>query len=146
MTDAQILKRYTVVTLITFVALILISLALDVLAGVDAGAGMGIASIIVPAMDAGGTYVRKTGTLLDKPRMWRLAPIFTMINFGLGLLILMGFSALSGFNIGVVLAQVGFVGMLLILVGVMGLYLLVGRFFLGMGARSEMKRQERTRR
>ena len=143
MTNAEILKRYAVVCLLTIVAVMVIAVLLDMLAGIDMGAGGGIVSVIVPAMEAGQTFARRTGTAPEKPRMWRLALLFTLINFAIGLVLLVVLSAIVPMGLAEAFAVIGPVGFLLILVIFLGLYTLAGRFFLGFGARNELKRQEK---
>ena len=146
MTDLQISKRYAVVTAITMVALMLVSFALSVFVGYDMGGGVGIVSVIVPAMEAGSNYVREVGATPDKRRMWRLSFLFTLINLAMGVVIFAGFLIVSGIGLAALFGEIGASAMMGILVVVFGLYILVGRFFLGLGARQEARRQEKQRR
>ena len=147
MTDAQILKRYAVVTAITMVALIALSIGLSVYAGYDMTAGAGIATVIAPALDAGGNYVRKTGALLDKRRMWVLAMIGMLINLGIGILIFAAVEVVSGEGLVRALSEPGVLFFLMISMPIiLGLYMVVGRIFIGFGARQELKRQEKQNR
>lgn len=143
MTDSQILKRYSVVTVITLVALVALSLTLSALFNYDMTGGAGIVSVIVPAMDAGSTFVRNTGTLPGKVRMWRIAFLGTLINLSVGTVIFLLFSVATGENLAAVLGQIDLETTVAILSLVCGVYLLAGRFCIGLGARQERKRQEK---
>lgn len=143
MSDTQILKRYTVVTLITLAAVMAITYVLEVFVGVDAGAGMGVVSVALPALDAGGNYARLTGVALHKGRMWALAFYGALINFAVGILILSAVSLAFGQNLAVALLQVGWVVLVAVLLIVGVIYVLMGRFFIGFGMRQDLKRQQK---
>ena len=147
MTNTHILTRFAVVTGITMAALIAVNFVLNAYFAYDAGAGLGLVSMIVPAMDAGANHVRKTSHLIEKPRMWRLAAFFALINVGMGMAWMTGLVAAYDVNLAsIYIQQIGFGVVLGIMVFFIGLYLLAGRFFLGLAARQELKRQEKQRR
>lgn len=143
MTNEQVYKRFTVVTVVVMIAVIAISLILGMLFGIDIGSGAGIVSLLVPAMDAGGTYVRNTKTLLEKGRMWRMSVVFFAINLAVGLVVFAIIFAISGAGFMEVFGQIGPV-FLLIILGVMAAILIpITRVSLGFGARQAFKQLEK---
>ncbi|MEL7125751.1 MAG: ABZJ_00895 family protein [Pseudomonadota bacterium] len=141
MTDNDILKRYALVTLATMVGVYVLSYALEALAGISVGAGVGIVTAIVPAMDAGQTFARKTAGALDSGRMWRLALNGTFINFGISLALTAAVVVVFQVPMAALVATLGAVGLLIILALFFVFYLLSARVFIGMGQRIELKRQ-----
>jgi len=145
MTNLKILQRFTVVTVITVAAVAALLQILSSVFGYDAGAGVGIVSVIVPSLDAGSNYAKKVGKALAKGRMWRLSGIFILINAGLGVLITVALVAFAGISVTELLAALDATTVLYVLAFVLALYWLVGRLFLGFGAKKELKRQEKLR-
>ncbi|MEP1587975.1 MAG: ABZJ_00895 family protein [Tateyamaria sp.] len=143
MTNGQIYRRFTVVTVIMMVAVIVISLVVDQVLGIDVGSGAGIVSLFVPAMDAGGTYVRATRTLLEKGRMWRMSCAFFGINLAVGLLIFIALFVVSGASFLAAFAQIGLFTFLIILLVMAAILIPITRFSLGFGARLAFKQLEK---
>jgi len=141
MTDTQILTRFAVVTLIVFAAVMVISALLQVVFQYEASSGLGIVTIIVPAMEAGQTYARRTGQGLEGGRMWRLAVLFGLVGLVLSSALAFGAAALMGSGqMAQVLAQVDLGLMAVMTVIVLAIYILAARFFLGFGQRLELNR------
>ena len=145
MTDNAILKRYALVTLATMIGVYALTYALELVAGVDAGAGVGIVTAIVPAMDAGQTHARKTQAELNSQRMWRLALNGTFINFGISLAVTAVFLVAFQVPIMPLMAALGPIGLLIMIAIFFGFYFLSARVFIGMGQRAEFKRQARSK-
>lgn len=138
MTDTQILTRFAIVTLIVFAAVTGIALVLRVLFAYDMGTGMGIVTIIVPAMEAGQTYAKRTGTALANGHMWRLAALMGVISAVLSGVLALGVSAAMGR-----VPDQGLEGTILILAAVvLAIYTLAARFFLGFGQRLVLNRSQ----
>ena len=143
MTNGQVYKRFAIVTVLTMIAIFAITYVLEPLFGLEAGGAAGIVSLIVPAMDAGGTYVRKTGELLEKRRMWRMSAVFFLINFVIGLVATVAILIIGEADFVALFAAFGFPGLLIILAGFAVVCILIARFFLGLGGRQTLKLLEK---
>ncbi|MEL6619205.1 MAG: ABZJ_00895 family protein [Pseudomonadota bacterium] len=143
MSNSKILRRFAVVCFLTILAVMALSVLFAALADFDVGAGVGIVTILVPAMEAGQTYVRRTGTLLEKPRMWRLSIFFTLINLAFGIVVMLATMLVAPMALMPVLSSVGLAGLLVVTVIVCGIYTVAARFFLGFGQNGALKRQEK---
>ncbi len=143
MSNSKILRRFSVACLLTMLAVMALSVLLEAFAELDVGAGVGIVTILVPAMDAGQTFARRTGGLLDKPRMWRLAFLFTLINLAFGIIIMLATMLVAPMALMPILSSVGLAGLLVVTLIIGGIYMLAARFFVAFGQRTELKRQEK---
>ncbi|MEM8577087.1 MAG: ABZJ_00895 family protein [Pseudomonadota bacterium] len=138
MTDTQILTRFAVVTLIVFAAVTAIGFALRLLFEYEMGTGLGIVTIIVPAMEAGQTHARRAGTALGSGHMWRLSALMGLISAVLSSALALALAALTG----TALPALPTGTFLIVAAVVMIVYILAARFFLGFGQRLELKRGE----
>ncbi len=139
MSNPALYLRYFVVCVITMFALMVINGLLVAFTDFDLGSASGVISAILPALDAGQTYVRRTGQPLDKGRMWRLSSVFTLINLGIGVVIFAAFAIFAGAGFLASFANIGLPGLVIILIVVFALYVLASRIFLGLGARTALK-------
>lgn len=142
MSNAALYLRYLIVCVITMAVVMVITILLATFTSLNLGSASGVITAVLPALEAGQTYARRTGQPLEKGRMWRLSAVFTLINTGLGIAIFVGLAILEGGNFLASIANIGPLTLVIILLVVFGVYVLLTRFFLGLGARSELKRQE----
>ena len=142
--------RYIGIFLGTALVLAIAIWALRALAGVNlASSGIGIIPPLIAAMVAGQVYARDTGRVPDSAEAWRFAVVATLISIGLaaglaviaGLLLPVQVAALRAEVMPAVGTMVsiaaGFLGFLV------GVTVLVNRFFLTFGARNMLKGQKK---
>ncbi|PTX55717.1 hypothetical protein C8N43_0359 [Litoreibacter ponti] len=145
MTTAALLKRYAIVAAITLVALLILAIVLESYFGLEIGSGGSIVGALVPALDAGQNYARQTKSKPESGYMWKMAALFVPINAAIGAVLFLLIAAVFGGlgDIAAVFAELGF-GITLVIVAVMFvIYWLAGRFFMGFGAKNELKLQEK---
>ncbi|MEL7097828.1 MAG: ABZJ_00895 family protein [Pseudomonadota bacterium] len=141
MTDTQILTRFAVVTLIVFAAVMAISALLQIAFQYEAGSGLGIVTIIVPAMEAGQTQARRTGQAMPGGRMWRLSLLFGLVGLVLSSALAFGAAAVMGSGaLATALADADLGLMAVMTVIILVVYILAARFFLAFGQRLELNR------
>ncbi len=139
MTNTQIFIRFAGVTVATLVALAIAAGLLASFAGIDLGSGLGIVSIIVPAMDAGQNYARKTGSALSKGQMWRIAFGGFLINVLVSLPLVAIIASITGLDLTPIFEVLG-IGALVGIGMVFAIfYILIARFFIGLGQRQALK-------
>lgn len=145
MDTAYLLKRYAVVSLITMIAILAIAYLLQIFVGYDLGSSASIVSALVPAMDAGQTYARRTKQRPENGFAWKISAVFVAINATLGLAFYLVFSMAFGglADAADLLGAVGAVGWVIIVAVAFVIYWLASRFFFGFGAKNELKLQEK---
>ena len=145
MDTTYLLKRYAVVSVITMFAVLVISYLLETLAGFDIGSGGSIATALVPAMDAGQTYVKRVHATPASGFAWKLSAVFVVINAALGiafsLIFVTAFGGLA--DVSDLLGALGPLGWVIVIAIVFVVYWLASRFFFGLGVKSELKMQEK---
>lgn len=140
-----LILRYIVVMVLTGLFLAVVDFALHYFWQFQGGAGVGIVGAIVPAMDAGQVFARRMGRVPAKGEAWRLSAILMAVNVAfsgvivLALVIGTGIAGQLGDVMNVIFTPVG----LGLLVFMLVIYLFATRFFLGSGAKNEIKRQTR---
>ncbi|MEO0939808.1 MAG: ABZJ_00895 family protein [Pseudomonadota bacterium] len=142
MTDTQIVRRFAVVTLIVYAAVAAVTMILQAVANYESGAGLGLVTIIVPALEAGQTQARRTGQALDGARMWKLSGIFGLVSLVLSSALAFAASLVLGLNeIAQMMAGAAPGQLALFALVVLAIYILAGRLFLGFGQRLELNRR-----
>ena len=140
MTDFDILRRFIIVTLITMASVAIFVFLAESIFGFDIGSGSAIVTILVPALEVGQTYAKRTQEYLAPGRMWRLSIWFVFINLALGvalILVLWNFLALP-FSVDILISPV----FQIIAIVFAGLYILAARFFLGFGQKLYFKNRK----
>ncbi|WP_299686481.1 ABZJ_00895 family protein [uncultured Tateyamaria sp.] len=146
MTDFALLGRYAVATAAALVALYLLNIVLLMVADYTLNSGVAAVTAAVPALYIGAYHAKTTGTALASGRMWKLAVLGILLNVAVGF----GLFALAGVLTGVsILSMISAFNPAVfgaIMVGVIVIYVLIARFFMGLGQRQELKRQEKAAR
>ncbi|MGJ5621622.1 ABZJ_00895 family protein [Sulfitobacter sp. MF3-043] len=140
-----LILRYIVVMVLTGLFLAVVDFALHYFWQFQGGAGVGIVAAIVPAMDAGHVYARRMRRVPAKGEAWRLSAILLAVNMVFSGIIVLALAIGTGIagQLGDVMNAImtplglGLLGFFLVI------YLLATRFFLGSGAKNEIKRQMR---
>jgi hypothetical protein len=145
MDNSYLLKRYAVVTMITIIAIMVLSFLLETFMDHDIGSVGGMISVFVPAMDAGQTYARHQKAKPKGGFAWKMSAIFVAVNMVIGGAFMLVLSLVFGIGTELlaVFTAVGVPGMIIIAVVVCLLSWLVSRFFFGFGAKNELKMQEK---
>ena len=131
MTDFEILRRFAIVTLITIAGLAIFRFLLEDVFGFGGGSSSAVITILVPALEVGQTYAKRTQQYLAPGRMWRLAFWFVIINGALGVAVIaiLWILAALPFSVDFLISPL-FLTIALVFAGI---YLLIARFFLWLG-------------
>lgn len=137
MTDFEILRRFAIVTLITIAGFAIFRFLLADVFGFGGGSNSAVITILVPALEVGQTYAKRTQQYLAPGRMWRLAFWFVIINMALGVALIAILWNLVALPFGAdFLISPFFLTMAIVFAGV---YLLVARFFLWFGQKMHFR-------
>lgn len=140
----RMILRYLGVTVLTAVGVAAVYYALGALFALRPSTGGGIAVAIVPAMDAGTTFARRTNRLPGKAEAWKLSCVLfaTHVVFG-GAVVAALAAATGGTGIAPAIALLQNAGGIGALALIAVVYFLATRFFFGAGAKSEQRRAAR---
>lgn len=134
----SICTRYILVFIATLVIIGITSFILQTYFQIDIGSGGSIVSIIIPALDAGTTYYKKSGEAPSTSVRWAFARYFTAIQFIFAIILLATawnfIPELSSLTSSVgLMVMLGFAGFYLVLI------FLTSRYFFGTGIKSAEK-------
>jgi len=139
-----LILRYLMVMMACIVALIAMDLIAFHLFGYDLGSGTTILTTIVPAMDAGQRFARETMRGPEPGESWRISRVLWLCGMGLSGFLAAAIIALAGVDLSPLFEVVG-VRLIVMIFGVAALFtLLLTRWFFAIGARGEIKRQQKT--
>lgn len=137
-----ICKRYITVFIVTLLSVGILSYILQTYFQINLGSAGSIVSVIVPAMDAGTNYYRKSGEIPASSIKWAFARYFTAMQVVfIALILAIVWNTIPEFS--VLMSSVG----LLILAMFIAFYLLiiflVSRYFFGFGIKTAARSQAR---
>ncbi|MFK7945067.1 MAG: ABZJ_00895 family protein [Paracoccaceae bacterium] len=138
----RICLNFAVTLVLATIAIIIISILLEIYAGMNTGAGVSFVPAMVAALVAGQLYASRTKTMPTSKFSWRAAlwMSFTALAIGIvmfGLFLIIGsariIGLLQGLDMTVILIALGVV---------MAIQFLSIRFFFGMGASQATRAQD----
>ena len=146
MTDFALLGRYAVATAVALAAIYLLNIVLLMVADYTLNSGVAVLTAALPALYIGMHHAKVTGTALDSARMWRLAVMGILLNLAVGVGLMVAAALVTGVSLTALVSALNPALFAAIMVGVLVVYVLVARFFMGLGQRQELKRQEKAAR
>ncbi|MDT8327632.1 MAG: ABZJ_00895 family protein [Roseovarius sp.] len=132
------LLRYAGTYTATILGIMVLAYVLDAFVGVPFPKGVGtVLPTLVASMLEGQFYARKHGAVLSKGDAWRAAFAMTAVVAVLNIALMAALMLMPG--VAEMLGSLSIALWVGILVFLLGIVLLVNRFFLGFGARNELK-------
>jgi hypothetical protein len=138
-----LILRYLAVMLLCIVFLIVVDLLVLHYFGVETSNGTTILTTIVPAMDAGQVFARRTGRAPTTSESWRITVALWFSAFVASFALAGALVFATGVEIAPLVDVLGLrmIVTVVVLVGV--LLLLLTRWFFGIGARGILRRQQK---
>lgn len=145
MSISSLLLRHALYTLISMVFVYALSSGLIFFFDFDIGVGVSVVTQVLPAMYVGALYMRRSKAAPSSSTMWKLSWIMSLINIGVGFLLVFAVALVFGIE-DEMAAELFFFGLggFAVIVGVVFLIgAVVARYSFGYGVKDAQRRQEK---
>lgn len=133
-----ICRDFAIIYVLALIGLMVIALALEQMTGTDVGSAVNIVPQIVAAMLSGQRHGKRAGVRPNSGFAWKAAFLMTMISVGLSILfaiVLIGLAGPADTDPLMNFLRTQVVVIVLVSLVIIVLYLLVSRYFFGLGAK-----------
>lgn len=135
---ALVCRDFAIIYVLAMIGFVVLTVVLESFLGTELGNAFNLIPQIVAAMLSGQRHGKRTGQRPESSFSWRAAFLVTLISTGLSIVFAIGLIAYMGPGDAAPLVdflRTQFVVLVPILLLVLGVYVLVSRYFFGLGAK-----------